>query len=534
MLARSRELIRCRCVAGGVCGANVPATSSSIVLPQHQSRIFALDHYPTRASGCCSNQRHNSTSIASSSATSLRSSTTGLSTSAADLAFVSSLAAHFQQQQHHRQQIQTKPLNPVIFPLHHNHRRSPFAHSKPRVVVSAHHPHKAKARAQVQPKLAKSRSSNRPGFGGSGHNAAVKVTESHKQQHTVEEEKECELPMDMECGCKTKRLKEQQEAEALAKAAAARVQVISSSSNQIDDVAVQSVSSSVVVVRNSNPALENGVKAGISYESSFHRRHLPQDCIAFSSPEGRKLFTQALNRMENNYMQIYFPLAEQFITQAEPAFCGLATLAMCLNALQIDPGRLWKGPWRWFSEELFDCCTSLSVAKEKGISLSEFICLARCNGVHTDDMRADSNLSLDQFRSIVKHSCSTSNEIVVLNYSRKVLGQTGDGHFSPIGGYHEENDMVLLLDVARFKYPPHWVRLPLVYEAMQKIDQSIGLPRGLVVLKENAHATGPTLVKQLVHSAHPELPVKPAPSPCCNSASSIESARRVAAFTNPN
>ncbi|RAW34818.1 hypothetical protein PC110_g8874 [Phytophthora cactorum] len=72
-------------------------------------------------------------------------------------------------------------------------------------------------------------------------------------------------------------------------------------------------------------------------QNSFHRRNLPQSCIAFSSPEGRQLFTEAINS-NKNYMQIYFPLAEQFITQAEPAYCGLATLAMCLNALQIDPG----------------------------------------------------------------------------------------------------------------------------------------------------------------------------------------------------
>ena len=47
-------------------------------------------------------------------------------------------------------------------------------------------------------------------------------------------------------------------------------------------------------------------------------------------------------------MECYFPLAAQFTTQADPAFCGLGTLAMVLNALNIDPGRVWKGPWRWY------------------------------------------------------------------------------------------------------------------------------------------------------------------------------------------
>lgn len=59
-----------------------------------------------------------------------------------------------------------------------------------------------------------------------------------------------------------------------------------------------------------------------------------------SSEEGRNLFREALveGTMEN-----YFRLAEQFRTQDEPAFCGLSTLTMVLNALAVDPGRAWKG-----------------------------------------------------------------------------------------------------------------------------------------------------------------------------------------------
>lgn len=34
--------------------------------------------------------------------------------------------------------------------------------------------------------------------------------------------------------------------------------------------------------------------------------------------------------------------------QDEPAYCGLASLAMTLNTLNIDPRRTWKGPWRWW------------------------------------------------------------------------------------------------------------------------------------------------------------------------------------------
>lgn len=41
--------------------------------------------------------------------------------------------------------------------------------------------------------------------------------------------------------------------------------------------------------------------------------------------------------------------------------------------------------------------------------------------------------------------------------------------------------MALILDVARFKYPPHWVPVPLLWEAMNTIDEATGLHRGYIV-----------------------------------------------------
>jgi glutathione gamma-glutamylcysteinyltransferase len=42
-------------------------------------------------------------------------------------------------------------------------------------------------------------------------------------------------------------------------------------------------------------------------------------------------------------MEGFFKLISYYQTQSEPAYCGLATLAVVLNALAIDPGRKWKG-----------------------------------------------------------------------------------------------------------------------------------------------------------------------------------------------
>ena len=78
------------------------------------------------------------------------------------------------------------------------------------------------------------------------------------------------------------------------------------------------------------------------------------------------------------------------------------------------------------------------------------------------------------YRSLVLEMTQKEDKVLVLSYSRKVLGQTGDGHFSPVGGYHPERDLVLILDTARFKYPPHWVSLRLIWDAMLALDKSTG------------------------------------------------------------
>lgn len=215
----------------------------------------------------------------------------------------------------------------------------------------------------------------------------------------------------------------------------------------------------------------------------FYRRVLPEQCIAFGSERGKRLFTKALH---NGYMESYFGLAVQFRTQDEPAYCGLTTLVIVLNTLGVDPHRVWKGVWRWYHEDMLECCVPLEKIKTKGITFNEFICLACCNSLEVKATFVDDKVKLEDFREDVKRCCRSTNEIIVATYSRPVLGQTGTGHFSPLAGYDEEEDMVLILDTARFKYPPHWIKLELLLEAMKEQDPDSGLPRGYAVMKKVA------------------------------------------------
>jgi len=261
-------------------------------------------------------------------------------------------------------------------------------------------------------------------------------------------------------------------------------------------------------------------------EGTFHRRELKAPSVSFSSPEGRDIFKVALNE---GHLEGYFHLAEHYITQGHPAFCGVGSLTMALNSLLLDPKRVWQGVWRWFDESMLDCCEPLDIIRLKGITLPKLSCLARCNGAKSTLKYGDS-VTIDEFRADIllvstsptasgsssenaPSSCVCSGQpaeirlpnatgcdqlseeaakdkqvnasvrnVMIASYSRRDLEQSGSGHFSPIGGYCAERDMVLIMDVARFKYPPHWVPLASLFQAMQRVDPETGKCRGYMLL----------------------------------------------------
>jgi len=71
---------------------------------------------------------------------------------------------------------------------------------------------------------------------------------------------------------------------------------------------------------------------------------------------------------------------------------------------------------------------------------------------------------------------------VVANFYRPGLEEVGGGHFSPVAAYDTVGDYALILDVARYKYPPVWVPLADLRDAMAATDPAAGAPRGLLVV----------------------------------------------------
>ncbi len=240
---------------------------------------------------------------------------------------------------------------------------------------------------------------------------------------------------------------------------------------------------------------------------SVHKRVLPAELTAFSSQQGRRYLMEAFT---GGTAESYWKLTEHFVNQSDPAFCGVTTLLMCLNAMCIDPNIRWRGGWRFYGSEdvLLDrCCFSAERIRRKGIVLEDFARLGRCHGLNIDlkrpllshnmssmnkgkpvsnDNDGEASFSLDDFRqdirSILSGTEAKHQPLLVVSFSRSALGQTGDGHFSPIAAFHEETDQVLVLDVARFKYAPYWVKVEDLYHSMEDLDSDTNKPRGWFLL----------------------------------------------------
>jgi hypothetical protein len=230
-------------------------------------------------------------------------------------------------------------------------------------------------------------------------------------------------------------------------------------------------------------------------QKTYYRKELPESLISFTSKKGKELFMEALSNGEAN---IYFPLANNFSMQSEPAFCGLCSLSIVLNALSMDPGLTWKGIWRWYSEEMLECCEPLEIIRKNGITFSQLAATARCNGLQVVVKHAD-HTTFDEFIEDLKKVTRSDDIHMIVSFARSGLNQSGDGHFAPIGAFASDQNQVLIMETARFKYPSFFVDSKVLYDAMFPIDKVTGLSRGYMLLSNGNFIKLP-LCKIVLHS----------------------------------
>ncbi|KAI8977172.1 Phytochelatin synthase-domain-containing protein [Mycotypha africana] len=222
----------------------------------------------------------------------------------------------------------------------------------------------------------------------------------------------------------------------------------------------------------------------------------PATLVNFTSTEGKRLFRGA---MVQGHAESFFKLMGNFSNQSSPSYGGVSTLAMVLNALEIDPKRTWKGNWRWFSSEQMKTCSPAELIQERGIPFDEFICLAQTHC----KVEPHRGVSYQQFLTDVGNVTSDATKQMVVNYSRAILGQRGEiGNFSPIGGYNRKENQILIMDVALGKYPSVWVDAKDLYRAMMATSlEENGRSRGYFVLSGYDEQTRALLDKAALMSS---------------------------------
>lgn len=182
----------------------------------------------------------------------------------------------------------------------------------------------------------------------------------------------------------------------------------------------------------------------------------------------------------------------QFVTQHNQAYCGVASIVMVLNGLQIPaPEAPQYSPYRVFTQENFfnNEATRKVLAPEvvsrMGMTLKQIGQFLGSYGVKVKVYHAgDTNLQV--FKKLASENLKQPGNFVLVNYLRKEIGQEKGGHISPLAAYNEKTDRFLIMDVSRYKYPPVWVKTADLWKAMATTpDPTSGKTRGFVFVSRN-------------------------------------------------
>lgn len=212
------------------------------------------------------------------------------------------------------------------------------------------------------------------------------------------------------------------------------------------------------------------------------------DVLYCNTPRGAALLDSA------DVKGHFWPLCRCYISENFLTYCGIASSVMALNSLGVDaPADPQIHPYRMFTQEnvfteaVLEHRRPLDVEKG-GNTLEQLATLLRALGVGVDVYFADA-LEEDDTRRLLVDALSAPDQRVLVDFDRQRLHQKGHGHFSPLAAWHAAEDRFLLLDVARYKLPPCWVKASVLHEAMRGTDSTSEKSRGFLVVTHRADSS---------------------------------------------
>ena len=218
---------------------------------------------------------------------------------------------------------------------------------------------------------------------------------------------------------------------------------------------------------------------------------LPGSLVDLRSPQGEAFL------LESHALAAYFPISATFETQKTQAYCGVASTVMTLNALGVPaPTSPQYQPYSLFTQdnvldEKTDAIRPRDLLAQRGMTLDQLGAIIALHPLKVEVRHAASG-GLDEFRKSASEYLAAKGHFVIVNYLRKALGQQIGGHISPLGAYDEKSDRFLILDVARYKYPPVWVTASDLFDAMNTPDSdNDNKTRGYVLISSELSASAP-------------------------------------------
>ena len=167
------------------------------------------------------------------------------------------------------------------------------------------------------------------------------------------------------------------------------------------------------------------------------------------------------------------PVATTFKTeirwQSNSSRCGPASVANTFRSLgeqQATEAEVLEGTGK--------CWTGFCFL---GLTLDELADIARTK-THLS-ITLLRNLTGEEFREHMKRSNDPGRRYII-NFAREKIFGAGVGHFSPIGGYLEAEDLVFVLDVNEH-YKPWLIQRQRLFAAMDTLDGN--KKRGLLLIE---------------------------------------------------
>lgn len=192
---------------------------------------------------------------------------------------------------------------------------------------------------------------------------------------------------------------------------------------------------------------------------------LPKHLIAFDSAKGIALLQNSHNKTA------FYKLMPYFTTEKGLAYCGVASSVMVLNALNIEPPLTPShAPYRIFNQANYFTGKVLKVITPAhvgfhGMTLDQVAAGLRTFGVNVKRYYAK-DVALNTFRQSAMSAVNNPQRFIIINFCRKDIHEKGCGHFSTLAAFNKKADRFLLLDVARYKYPPVWIKAAALYHSM--------------------------------------------------------------------